>query len=238
MTDHKQLAKRGIKVLHTETVRLSGYEGVLQLQERGRGRDAMEVWKLLLGDMQRSMTIEASYPDKAPRAVGEQLRRALLSVRWRVGEPDKLAGLHFSISESSLMKIAERTTGGVLLRPDEAPLPDPSPGMLVGERPLTPNPGDIETTAKQLLNESTEVTDIVNVSGERFQQAKLKAYELTADARRSGDGKPERIYQLLIYDPAQQRAYVAAGVVGKASAGRYMHEFQAVGRSLKPKPGG
>jgi len=235
MTDKHRLTKRGVKVLRSEKVEVSGHEGQLQLERRGRGATATEAWRLGLGDMQQSMTIEGIYPVGAPSAVSDELRKAVLSVVWHVEQPDaKFEGLHFRIKEGAYMKIAEHGANGLVLRPDESPIPDPGPILLMGEMALAS--GQIEEVAGELLKKSKEVTDIGNVHGERLKIARLDAYELTAAGRRSGDNMPERIYELVVYDPSQQRAYVAAGIVGEASAKRYMREFQDVARSLTPKP--
>lgn len=235
MNDKQRLKKRGVKVLRSEKVEVSGHEGQLQLERRGRGPDAVEAWRLGVGDMLQSMTIEGIYPVGAPAAVSDELRKAVLSVVWHVEQADsKFEGLHFRIKEGEFMKIAEHNPNGLLLRPDEAPLPDPAPVLVMGEMAMAGGP--IEEAARQLLQKTREMTDIGHVHGEHFKVARLDAYEITATGRRSGDNLAERIYDLVIYDPSQQRAYVAVGVVGEASAKRYMHEFQDVARSLTPKP--
>jgi hypothetical protein len=235
MSDHRRLAQLDVKVLHTEKVTVSGHEGLLQLERRGTKRNHKEAWRLGLGDLQQSLSIEAIFPVDAPSSVRDELRTALLSVTWRQESPDaKFEGLHFRIKESSIMKIAEHSPNGIVLRPNVAPVPDPAPILVMGE--MTLPGGELEQVSGQLLRNTKQLTEIGNVHAERLKVGRLAAYEITAEGHRAGDRLIESIYQLVVYDPDQQRAYVAAGVMGRESAGRYMREFQDVGRSVTPKP--
>jgi hypothetical protein len=240
--DASKMAAEGVNVVYTEKVHLSGYDGLLYRVRQVANGEPVERWKLGMGDEQRSVIIEATYSQSDPQALSDLLRTILLSVRWVLPEPSSwFKGLHFQITESAALKIVEREPEGLLLRAADALIPAPGPTLLVAEQSGLPDiPPDLNykvvdiEAARQMLE--SEFTDIRNVGGEAIMQGELHAQEVTADARRKDDRVAVRVYALMIVDPNHHRAYFAYGAAGLASARRFMPEFQAVARSLKPTP--
>jgi hypothetical protein len=228
------LAKRGVTLVGSETVSVSGRDARLMQAVQAVEGKPVEKWIVLLGDGSRSVLITASFPSGAAKTLRQPLKQALLSATWSpelvVGPFD---GLSFRITEGAQLKIASRTGNMLLLTENGAkpPVAAGAPFAIAGASPGDAAVGNVESFARARIMQINTLSDVTNLKGEAQTIDGLSAYELTGDAVDSKSGTPIAIYQLVIAD--RRQAFIVQGAVARTRAAELLPQFRAIGSSLR-----
>jgi hypothetical protein len=230
------LETRGIALLRSEQMQLSGADAVLLHITQEEEGIAFRKWFLLFGDDSTTVMIAASAPQAMESQLGEILERCLRTAQWfpdRVVDPYQ--GMGFKLRESAVMEIRGRIPGGVLLTrqgaPDELSPNDP---ILVIYPSRSAVAAPLATFAKQELTETTQFIEFANFSERALTINGLSGYEIIADAKEAEMKIPVRI--ILVAVRSGNRDMVLEGVVAIESWDTYLAEFQGLAESFEITP--
>src|SRR5262245_9512739 len=227
------LASRQMSLISSESVRIAGLQGLLlSVSQESRGT-AFRKWIAVFGDEKESVMIVASFPALTNAALGEPLKRAVVSAEWnRDAEPAKFQGLTFRIDESPSLKIARRVTNGLMLTKDgtPGPIPPAEPLLVVASSHSEVAIDDLAEFARRRIMQVTQVKALGNLREAEIKMSGLPGHEIVAAAKDAATGAPMIVYQAIV--TKDNVYYLALGLVGAAGADKYVPEFRRVASSL------
>ncbi len=230
----EQMAPRGMTLRGSESLTVDGRPGMLlSITQSARGV-VFDKWILAFGDDSTAVLVTGTYPQSRAGQLGEPIKQAVLSARLSTAGPaDPFEALGFRITEGSRLRIATRM-GNVLALNETGTLPDDTPGspiLMVGSSFSEVDLADLEAFSRRRAMQIATLSGVSNLSGGPVTIDGAAAYELFADAVNSDDGKPLKIYQVIL---AEGSHYILVqGFVGAERAADFIPEFQSIARSLR-----
>lgn len=230
----EQMAPRGMTLRGSEPLTVDGRQGMLlSITQSARGV-AFDKWILAFGDDSTAVLVTGTYPQARAGELGEPIKQAVLSARLRTAGPaDRFEGLGFRIAEGSRLRIATRM-GNLLLLNETGTLPNAVPGspvLVVGSSFSEVDLADLEAFSRRRATQIATLSGVSNFSGGPITIDGAAAYELFADAVNSDDGKPLKVYQVVI---AEGNHYILVqGFAGEERAADFIPEFQSIARTLR-----
>lgn len=230
----EQMAPRGMTLRGSESLTIDGRPGLLlSITQSARGV-VFDKWMLAFGNDSAVVLVTGTYPQAAASRLGEPIKQAVLSARLSAAGPtDRFEGLGFRVTESSRLRIATRM-GNTLALNETGTVPETAPGapfLVVGSSFSEVDLADLEAFSRRRAMQIATLSGVSNLSGGPVTIDGAAAYELFADAVDGDDGKPLRVYQVIL---AEGNHYIMVqGFVGTERAAEFIPEFQSIARSLR-----
>lgn len=230
----ESLAREGMQLRGSEPFSVDSLRGrLLAVTQNAPDGVTYEKWVLMFGDDSVTAIVTATYPQASAATLSEPMKQAVLSSRWNgQGPADRLAGLGYRITERPRLRIANRT-GNMLLLNESGALPHPpgSPMLAIAPSISEVDMSDVEAFARRRLAQTEGMTRLTNLTGTALSIDGAAAYELVADAVDAEDGKPVKLYQMVL---AEGRHYILIqGFAAPDRAAEVIPEFREVARSLR-----
>ena len=186
-------------------------------------------WMAVGGDESATVMVVATFPEAVAGAVGNELRRAVLSARWPAKKGvDPWEGLLFRVEPTPRLRLAGRMSNGIMLSESggTGPLPPTELFLVVAGSLSETGIGDPKTFAEARAGHTEQVAELRIVSGAPVEIDGLPGWELEADATDVKSGHTIRLYQLILVDG---RAYfIAQGLAPRERAAEAVAEFLRV----------
>ena len=230
----EQMAPRGMTLRESRPHTVDGRAGLLLAITQSANGVAYDKWILAFGDDSAVVLVTGTYPQARAGELSEPIKQAVLSARLSTAGPaDRFEGLGFRISEGSRLRIATRM-GNLLALNETGTLPNPAPGapvLVVGSSVAEVDLADLEAFSRRRATQIATLSGVSNVTGGPVTIGGAMGYELFADAVNGDDGKPLKVYQVIL---AEGNHYIIIqGYVATERAAEFIPEFQSIARTLR-----
>jgi hypothetical protein len=233
LTD-EAFASQGMRVRSSEQVSVDSLRGRLVAVTQEAGGETFDKWALMFGDSSVTVIVTATFPQSSSASLSEPIKRAVLTARLGDHMPaDPLAGLNFRIDAGSRLRIATRV-GNTLLLNESGELPNPSPAapfLVVGASVSQVDLGDLEAFARRRITQTTNFSQVSNITGSAVSIDGSTGYELFADGVHTESSTPVKLYQVVVAEGNHYHLIQASA--GLESAAEFIPQFQAIARTLR-----
>jgi hypothetical protein len=230
------LKTKGISLISSQDTTVDGHRGKLLLVSQSfRGIPFLK-WIIVLAKGDRALMVVAPFPESQSQRLREPLRQAILNLKWQPdNQKSQLEGLPFMLQEQGDLKISVRMSNTVVLTKNAAqpPLPPSDPLLVVGVAYQEMQIPDIAQFARTRLQQTPQIRDLTEVSGDRKTIAGQKAFEIVAQAYDAETKTPLTVYQVII--ATDKTYYIVQGLVTRTDAAKYLPIFRTIAESVRPK---
>jgi hypothetical protein len=230
------LGSRGIRILESKKIVISGISGKLLLvSQSNRGVDFLK-WVVAIAEGDRVLIVTAPFPESEAATLKEPLRRTITSLTWTPSQPaPQLEGLPFTFQPAGDLQVWTRFSNNVILTPNgvQSPIPASQPFLILGSAYQTVYLPDLAKFSRKRLKTTSEVRGLTEVSGSSKTISGHSAFELVARGYDQKTNTPLTIYQVII--KTEQTYYLVQGLVPDPKAQKYLPIFRAVADSFVPK---
>ncbi|MBR1247012.1 hypothetical protein JQ609_08715 [Bradyrhizobium sp. AUGA SZCCT0169] len=233
------MAKRGMRLLSTETIEGLPYEQITVRAEQRAGNQVFDKWLMVINgpDMTGMLTVSIAKP--APKQLSDAvIRTALASVRIHAtASGDPIAALPFSIEPAARFAYRKPLAGRGLLLKETPPPPEgklDDVGFIVSlATEATIAPSDQQRFGEQQFLSSRTITDQKILSTRPLTTSNMAGFEYLGEGKGAG-GRPLRYLVVALYPWG--RPFVLLGMAPPERFDEALPEFRAMVESFKAKP--
>lgn len=233
------MAKRGMRLLSTETIAGVPYEQITVRAEQRAGNQVFDKWLMVINgpDMTGMLTVSIAKP--APKQLSDAvIRAALASVRINAAaSSDPIAALPFSIEPTARFTYRKPLAGRGLLLKESPPPPEGKPddiGFIVSlATEATIAPSDQQRFGEQQFLNSRTISEPKILSSKPLTTSNTAGFEYLGEGKGAG-GRPLR-YLIVTLFPSG-RPFVLLGMAPPERFDEALPEFRAMVESFKAKP--
>jgi hypothetical protein len=237
LTSTAVLKSRGMRLLESQAIAISGIPGKLLLLSQSNRGVAFLKWVVVVAAGDRALIVNAPFPESEAAKLKEPLRRAVIGLTWTPSQPAaQLEGLPFAFQTAGDLQISERVSNSVILTQNGAkpPIPASQPLLILGAAFDTIRIPDLEKFARMRLKAMPEVRDLIETSGSAKAIASHPAFEIVARGYDQKTSTPLTVYQVII--TTEKTYYIVQGLMPSTKAQKYLPLFRSVADSFVPKP--
>jgi hypothetical protein len=191
-------------------------------------------WILIAGDAKTTMMIVGTFPEAASPAVGETIRKSVLTASWSTAAPaDSFEGLPFRLTPTASLKLARRVSN-MLMFTESGTTGSPGStevlyiaGHSLGQGRIT----DTRTFAESRAKQTERLSGVTGFTGRPIRIDGAEGYELEAGAVDSRSGRPMRLYQVII--PDETGYFILQGISRADRASEIVPEFRRLTASFR-----
>jgi hypothetical protein len=231
------LGSRGIRILESKKIVISGISGKLLLvSQSNRGVDFLK-WVVAIAEGDRVLIVTAPFPESEAATLKEPLRRTITSLTWTPSQPaPQLEGLPFTFQPAGDLQVWTRFSNNVILTPNgvQSPIPASQPFLILGSAYQTVYLPDLAKFSRKRLKTTSEVRGLTEVSGSSKTISGYSAFELVARGYDQKANMPLTIYQVII--KTEKTYFIVQGFVPNPKAQEYLPIFRTVADSFVHKP--
>jgi hypothetical protein len=231
------LGSRGIRVIESKEIVISGIAGKLLLvSQSNQGVDFLK-WIIVVAEGDRILIVTAPFPKSEAATLKEPLRRTIVGITWTPNQPaPKLEGLPFTFQPAGDLQVWTRLSNSVALTPNgvQPPIPASQPLLILGSAYQNVDLLDIAAFSRKRLKTTLEVRGLTEVSSSSKTISGYPAFELVARGYDQKTNTPLTVYQVIL--KTEKTYYFMQGLVPNAKAQKYLPIFRAVANSFVPKP--
>ena len=232
------MAKRGMRLLSTETIEGVPYEQITVRAEQHAGNQVFDKWLMVINgpDMTGMLTVTIAKP--APKQLSDAvIRAALASVRINAtASGDPIAALPFSIEPTARFTYRKPLAGRGLLLKESPPPPKgklDDVGFIVSLATETPiAPSDQQRFGEQQFLTSRTISDQKIISSKPLTTSNMAGFEYLAQGKGAG-GRPFRYLVVALFPSG--RPFVLLGMAPPEKFDEALPEFRAMVESFRAK---
>jgi len=234
------LAGKGINITSSSTFNNGKREAsLLEFTQMAAGKKFKKV-ACFFGDEASTTIVTGSMPESGPAAVFDQMRQAVKSARFdphaRLTSLEE--GLPFTIADTKKLKKATRlqntllftTTGKVEAGKDNGPL------FIVGQSVSEGAIENHEAFARERLERTKQVKNILIDKQRSIKQAGLDGEEFLASGVDAEDGAPTYIFHTMLFD--KDGYFIFQGLCPASERSVFEPEYQKLVQNFQLRPNG
>ena len=225
----KALASRGMRFIRSEDLTIAGQPArLIHVSQSAQGVDYLK-WILIGGDASKTIMVVGTFPE-ANADLSEPIRRAVRSASWGLRKASLYEGLTFRIDPTPKLRVAGRVSN--MLAFTESGSMEPTDGgsdqgvLVFGSSISEAAIEDVEAFSRERAPKTEKIRIERIVSGRALTVDGLPGYELIADAKGVKDGRPLRMYQLVLADA--KTYYIGQGFVHRDRGDEVVAQFRQV----------
>lgn len=235
--DEKGLAKGGMKLIEASDARIDGRDARLFLVSQESHGIRFRKWIAIFGDAQRTVMLNAVFPEELAGGLPAALKAALLAAAWDPTlEVDPFAVLPWTLARPEGLRFAGNIGTSLLYTEDGEVVQKDKPAS--ARIVVSPSMGVVDvanarTFAEKRVRALPFGQDLEVESSVDFAAGGRKGWEIVAKARIGKDGPELLVHQVLLVGEGEYHLFVAE--CGRAQRDTWLPRFRACAASWKLK---
>lgn len=235
--DEKGLAKGGMKLLETSSVKLEGRDARLFLVSQTSQGIAFKKWMVVTGDAKRTVLMTASFPEELEGELPQALKQALLGAEWDPKlEVDPFAPLTWTIATPQGLRFAGNLGTSLIYTEDGEMVQKDKPAVArlsVSPSMGTVEVGDIQSFAEKRWKQLPYGKGFAWEGSQAFESPLRKGWEIVGKYTDPKQGIAIQVQQLILVGEGEYHIFV--GQCAGAQAETWLPRWRECAKSWKPK---
>lgn len=242
LSSKELLKSQGIRLIESKDIAIGRIPGKLLLVSQSARGIAFLKWIVLAATGDRGLVVTATFPESEAGRLKALLRQAVVSLSWapkpgnQLLKHQLLEGLPFTFQTAGDLQVSSRLSSNVSLTKNgmQPPAAASQPLLILGAAHSDAYIKDIAKFSRMRLQQTPQVKNLTETSGQLKTLAGYSAFELLAKGLDQKTAMPLTVYQVII--KTNQTYYILQGFVPDSNAQTYLPVFRTIAESFRPNP--